>query len=255
MIPRIPLHASSFRIFRGYKKPDLAETAFLKDLGETFMPGTPLMLRDLGLAAYLPSVLPVTTAVADVPDEVAIIAYPSPEGYAWARNNTIVGRMYTNTHLAVFDMAKSRSVFPVAIGSTIDPIHVFYLFGTWCDWQTDGAVVCWAGHMRHGEEPFAPSFMTELQAISAELRDVGVLECVGQATSTWASLWLLLNTRDSQVPDPLRNLLTQGLPTSTGLLLQTAERHIWRDAVPSVVANRASSHSFVFVRDARHFLR
>jgi hypothetical protein len=88
MNPRIPLHASSFRIFRGYKKADLAENTFLKNLGETFMPGTPLMLRDLGLAAYLLSVLPVTAAAADVPDEVAIIAYPSQEGYAWARNNT-----------------------------------------------------------------------------------------------------------------------------------------------------------------------
>lgn len=259
MIPTIPIHASSFRVFRGYKKLDITEEAFLKDLGQTFMPGTPLMLRELGLAAYLPSVLPQASEARDLPDEVAIIAYPSREQYAWVRNQTVVGRMYTYTHHAVFDMAKSRSVFPEPIGASQDPINVFYAFGTQCDWQADGDVVFWAGRKRDGiaDGAFASQFLAELTAILPALRDAAVRECVGQADSSWAVLWLLIGRRSDRavVPPDLSDILARSLLSSAALMVQLARRHVWRDQPPSVDVMRASSHTFIFQRDVRHFIR
>ncbi len=257
MIPNLPIHASSFRVFRGYKKTDVVEEAFLKDLGETFMPGTPLLLRELGLAAYLPSVLPRIPEAPDLPDEVAIIAYPSRERYSWARNQTIVGRMYTYTHLAIFDMATSRSAFPEPIGISQDPIKAFYAFDTACDWQADGDVVFWAGRKRDDivDSAFADQFLAELSAVVPSHQGTGVRECVGQVSATWAVIWLLLGKHNNDgVPLDLANGLEHGLPSSLTLMVQLAQRHLWRDQVPPVEVKRASSHSFIFQREVRHFM-
>jgi hypothetical protein len=256
MIPTLPIHASSFRVFRGYKKADIAEEAFLKDLGESFMPGTPLMLRELGLAAYLPTVLPKVPEVVDLPDEVAIIAYPSRERYSWARNQTIVGRMYTYTHLAVFDMTTSRSVFPEPIGTSQDPIKAFYALGTLCDWQGDGDVVFWAGHKQDDiTDSFPDKFLAELTALVPSLQTAGVRECVGQVSSTWAVAWLLLDKHNnSGVPSIIANDLEKGLPATVGVMTQLVQRQLWRDSVPAIQATRASSHSFIFQRELRHFI-
>lgn len=255
MIPRIPTHAASFRIFRGYKRPDLDEDEFLSELGAVFMPGTPLMLRDLGLAAYLPAVVPRVDGIPGLPDEVAVIAYASRETYAEARNESIVGRMYTHTHRAVFDMESSRSQYPEPLGAFQSPATAFWCVGEPCDWQADGDVIMWMGYVTGEETDFSQRFIDDLATVGSTMRAAGVRECVGQVSHTWASLWLLLDSfGDGSVPAPVADLLRPGLGGSTELMFQPVARLLWRNEPPAAPVTRPSAWSYIFVRDARHFL-
>lgn len=255
MIPRVATRADSFRVFYGFKRPDLEEAGFLSELGEVFMPGTPLMLRELGLAAYMPAVVPLVEGVTGLPDEVAIIAYASPERYTHARNESITGRMYTHTHRAVFDMGTSRSQFPEKVGSLQSPVTAFWCLGEPCDWQGDGDVVVWVGHASDDPDGFPTRFVTDLDAKFPALRDTGVRECVGQVGPTWASLWILIDRFGEGSPPPdVTELLRPGLGGSSELMLENATRLAWRDEPPTVPVTRASAWSFIFVRDLSHFL-
>ena len=252
MIPRIPTRAASFRVFHGYQRPGLAEADFLSELGEVFMPGTPLMVRDLGLAAYLPAVLPVPDGVSGLPDEVAIIAYASRDAYTHARNDTVTGRMYTHTHRAVFDMERSRSQYAEELGPLVDPVTAFWCTGEAADWQADGDVLIWAGYTKGDASGFGQRFLDDVGGLMSSLGDAGVHECVGQAGPNWGSLWLLL---DGFGDAPAVNeLLRPGPAGTTELLLERATRLVWRDQPPAAPVTRGSAWSYVFVRDASRFI-
>jgi hypothetical protein len=252
VIPRIPTHPAAFRVFAGFKLSDLEEAEFLRELGEVFMPGTPLLLRDFGLAAYLPAVLP--TSPGDAPDEVAIIAYASPERYAHVRRETIVGRMYTYTHRGVFDMDRSRSQQPSAIGGATGPVTAFWCFGEPCDWQADGDVIVWAGRAPEGEEAGYPErVLAEVKERLHAWREEGVHECVGQVGRDWCSLWLLKKGFTGEVSAALAESL-ETLAGSHELLSQTAIRLAWLDQPPVVPVVRGGAWTFIFARAADQFL-
>ena len=253
---RITSHPSSFRVFRGYRKPELSEVDFLSEVGEVFMPGTPLLLQPLGLAGYLPALLPEADPTANVPDEVAIIAYASQERYDEARNRNIQGRMYTHTHLAVFDMTISRSQFPSAIGDdTAGAVHAFYLNGAEQDWQNDGDVIFWAGQSE--KDAPAATFLQDVRALGPALAQHGVLECIGQVGPRWATLWLLLDhfLTDRRVPDDISRTLTDGVTSMQTTMSEIAERLIWRHDVPPAPAARGRAFGYIFERDQTQFLQ
>ena len=119
-------------------------TEFFSELGNTFMPGTPLMQAPLGLAAYLPAVIQPEKSwyLPDrLPDEVAIIVYSSQDDYAFFRSNSLSRRMYTRSHFAAFNMGASLALFP---GNVDNPTilsrdemecYAWYLFEDNHDWQ------------------------------------------------------------------------------------------------------------------------
>jgi hypothetical protein len=90
-------------VFCGYKLPTLSRADFFREMGETFIPGTPYMQVPLGLYAYLPAVLDVEQD-SGLPDEVALIVYASMDIYLEALRNSLRRRIYTHAHTAVFDM-------------------------------------------------------------------------------------------------------------------------------------------------------
>jgi hypothetical protein len=259
MIPTLPIHPTALRVFRGLKLPQMEDAAFLENLGNAFMPGTPRLLQEYGLAGYLPAVLPRVEGVQGLPDEVAIIAYSSREKYQEVRNETVVGRMYTYTHFAVFDMQNSRSQEPAPLGSATGDIRAFYLFGVPCDWQEDVDVVFWTGHLPVGADAaaFPDRFVGELSAAAGGMRELGVRECVGQVAATWAALWLVMDRRtEGEVPSQVQRLLHESLPSATPLMLQRVTRLKWDKAdPPQPIVTRGSSYSFIFTREAKHFLR
>src|SRR5438105_15957297 len=106
--------ADSLRVFHGFRNDTLTDPAFRKTLGQTFMPGTPYMLAPLGLSAYLPGVV-VGEASPDVPNEFAIIAYPSQQVWKQIMNDTLRGRVYNSTHGGVYDLKRCGASFPVPL--------------------------------------------------------------------------------------------------------------------------------------------
>jgi hypothetical protein len=254
MIPRVVTPTSAFRVFRGYKRPDLTESGFLAELGAVFMPGTPLMLRDLGLAAYLPAIVPAT-GMGDVPDEVAIIAYASRDAYGRARNESVTGKLYTHTHLAVFDMARSHSQFPEPHGQAVpsDGVTAFHLSGRAADWQADGDVAVLVGVADRPDPTYADALGRELAGIRGGLLATPVLDVVGQVGAGWFSLWILLDGF-GRSPDPAFDLVLAALTNSRPVVRQVAARLVWRDVPPAVSPSRPSAWSYVFERDLRHFI-
>jgi len=100
------------------------------------MPGTPYMLIPLNLSAYLPGAI-VGDSDPELPDEFAIIAYPSQEVWNHDIHETLRGRVYNQMHGGVYDLKRSGASFPTNWSNVPeDGLIPYYLFETLTDWQS-----------------------------------------------------------------------------------------------------------------------
>jgi hypothetical protein len=224
------------------------------------------MLRDLGLAAYAPTVVPKRTEP-DLPDEVAIIAYASAERYSQARNVSLTGRLYTHTHRGVFNMDASGSVSPQPLKSFTSPVTGFALRSAEVDWQADGALVVYVGVR---QDPSSTTFGQDVIGRLANLGFPGMLECIGQVSDSWAAIWFLverhpperrpehegeISSSDSSALEAVvREAIGAANLPAKEVLLAVSAQMVWRDhEPPSVVAFRGGSWTYVFDRAASQF--
>lgn len=249
-VQRIPSFPQGFRVFAGHKRADLDDASFLSDLGGVFMPATPLVMRDLGLTAYIPAVLPVVDGVDGVPDEVAVIAYASLERFQYAHDVSTIGRLYGFSHYGVFDLTASSAQNPVALGTPpAGPVGAYWCDGGAFDWQSDGDVLVWAGV---GSDPGFPSgFSAALQALVPRFPSLGILEVLAEIGPNWAATWALLDGFGGH--DVVAELDAAFAP-ATNVLASVATRLVWLDEPPPAPAARGTAWSYVFVRDERNFL-
>ena len=109
---------SGIRVWRGYRSEqyDSRRDAFLQKLESVFLPATVQAMSPIGLKAYFPAVLPPLND--DLPDEIALVVYGSPEAYTRATKTTVSGRAYGLLHSSVFNfssnshLGRSTSAFP-----------------------------------------------------------------------------------------------------------------------------------------------
>lgn len=97
------------RIWLGYARTELTRAYFHQQLGGIFMPSTVQVMGQLGLQSYIPAVLPEAD---NLPDEVALVFYPSRQIYQQACKQSCGGRMYGALHQSLFQFPKSKSAFP-----------------------------------------------------------------------------------------------------------------------------------------------
>jgi hypothetical protein len=181
--------AASVRIYWGYKLPAVDQAAFLKDLGETFMPGTPAVLGPLGLNAYIPAALP-RDAASDIPDEVALIVYPSLAVYDQSRRGNLLGRIYTFSHAAVFDVTRSRGQWPgtpqAPTASATADRWAWRIFDARLDWQTGTSrLLALASTTKSMVQ-----YLMEFSFNKSRLAAAGIDEVVIQCTDKFATIWL-----------------------------------------------------------------
>lgn len=260
----LPVGPDGVRVFLGYRAPDLVETAdddeaaqmrkraqFLTDLGQTFMPGTPLMQAPLGLAAYLPAVID-PKADEGLPDEVAIIVYASREVYDRFRETSLSRRMYTKSHVAVFDMPKSVAHFPgqaaaPTIRSSQGNDHLFsYLTEARVDWQAGSTRVVLA--VPEAPSPdFAAEAMRRLAAAD-HLGRTGVDQVIAGAGPSFAAYWI-------HSPMPLEVDLTALLPDGARVYrdLVADPAPVAGDHEPGVSIDGPAAFTFRFSRDMSFF--
>jgi hypothetical protein len=252
MAPSLLTGPSSIRVFAGYRNATLSREAFLKELGDTFMPGTPYILAPLGLAGYVAAVVDLESSRA-LPDELALVVYASIDAYQAARERSLHGRMYTHSHAGVFDMVRSRGQFP---GTEDEPNK---LAGTdrWAwvafaearvDWQ-DGStrLLFLANGSTAGMQG---AILNATRSAKRSLHEAGVDQVVVLASTDYAAIWL-------HSVEPIEpSLDTFGL-VPNGIRVE-------RDLVATPIAIRngdervaitgPSAFAFRFVRDLRHFL-
>ncbi len=99
------------RVWRGWRRPDLKPDHFLNQLSSVFIPATWLVMGRLGLQCYVPTVL---TPQEHIPDEVALLIYPSATVYDDARRRSVAGRAYSALHDAVFNFSSAPAAPPVS---------------------------------------------------------------------------------------------------------------------------------------------
>ncbi|TFH87242.1 hypothetical protein EQG41_07515 [Billgrantia azerbaijanica] len=136
------------RVWLGYAQPELAEAVgrerFYQQLGEIFIPATVQLMAPQGLQAYVPSVLPPSDHP-KVPDEIALVFYPSRQCYQQASHATVAGRAYGALHGTVFSFQArdgrpaSHSDFPAPFAGQPEQSGPVQLFDAGGNWQ-QGAV-------------------------------------------------------------------------------------------------------------------
>jgi len=131
--PPKPVPPDAVRVWRGFRLQTEMPPDFLQALGTIFIPATAILQRLYGLAAYLPTVLPVSKPNG-VPDEIALVFYNSQQAYA---DTTLIvaGRTYSALHKTVFAFPASLSGFPVMLGSKLALDTPYFLFSDSVDWQ------------------------------------------------------------------------------------------------------------------------
>ncbi|QAU49044.1 hypothetical protein EAS56_23460 [Bradyrhizobium guangzhouense] len=241
---------SAIRVFCGFNRPELNESQFFTQLGQTFMPGTPYMLQPLGLAAYLPGV--VSNPPAGLPHEFALICYPSPAAWRHASSETLRGRVYTQTHGGVYASPPSGASFPILMDelppTAVDP---FFLFPTDIDWQY-GVTHVLIGLKKDATQTgsqFRAALRAALAGLVPRLKQGRVDQVVAMARDDFAIVWF--HGESAEFPDPI-DPVSQLLNHPQSLL---HERVICQDEPPTVTINRSQAFNFIFVREPRFFLQ
>lgn len=130
---RVPVRPDSVRVWRGFRHPFLQKKKFVDQIGSVFIPAAVQLQGPLGLTAYLPGIVPQEKPEA-VPDEIALVFFESQPVYR-KMFGTVAGRSFGLMHQPVFDMKRSRSGFPVKMGTTLVSGKPCYLLDVDADWH------------------------------------------------------------------------------------------------------------------------
>jgi hypothetical protein len=246
---------TAMRVFQGYQNPQLSPADFLRDVGQTFMPGTPYMLAPLGCAAYIAGV--IVADEPELPNEFALIAYPSPEVWQYASTTTLRGRLYTQTHAGVYEVPRSHADFPVRIDDFAPGSpKPYYLADELVDWQL-GVTAAIIGAKQNRQQPaleFLSLAWDTVRAARGSLDRDGVDQMIVMPGETFVIAWAHFRTPpDDAVLQQLGAMFSGPLVRHVATV--PAERVVCRDEPPAVTLRQTSAYNFVFLREPRFFLR
>jgi len=242
---------NAVRVFYGFRSPELTSAQFLDGLGETFMPGTPYMLRPVGLAAYLAGAIPEEDG-SSCPQEVGLVTWPSQEVQRHATRETLRGRVYTQSHGGVYERARTTARFAVPV-TTLPPdfIDPFYLFENNTDWQL-GTTYLAVGRKLDSEQAgseFRSVVRDAMVATRTQLANTGFDQCITGVTEDFVVIWIHSGVGADEPPDLCQTKsyvrYVAGLFTA---------RIICREEPPTIAVSVPSAYNFVFLRNKRFFL-
>lgn len=168
------------RVWRGFRSRAFLSnrTGFEEKIGSIFVPQTAQQMEPLGLAAYFPALLPDSRAISNdvnlkIPDEIALVVYPSNEIYKRATGESVAGRAYGLLHSTVFNfdtesephIPKSTSDFPEQWHNNWQENKSYYLTDEEIDWRS-GAT--WTLAAKPREDILSPPFR---DAINSSIDD------------------------------------------------------------------------------------
>jgi hypothetical protein len=167
---------NAVRVWRGFRSPEIDLPAFYQRLETVFVPSTVLMQIDIGLQAYIPTVLGGLPKKPDtVPDETAILFWESQQTYHDGFK-TLAVRTYTLTHGAVYTPA-SGAEFPDGFSGELQANQPYSLVDRSADWM-QGTVRHLVGARPEEVEP--EDFHGRLAAVLAKGTEAdGGIVCAG----------------------------------------------------------------------------
>lgn len=129
----IPVPADAVRVWRGYKRKDVALSTFFDKSGSVFVPAAVEMEAPLGLHVYVPAFPAGADKPVTVPDETAILFWETQQTYHDAFK-TLAERIYVLTHGPLFG-PPSTADFPHYLDKTFEAEQPYYLVNTPADWM------------------------------------------------------------------------------------------------------------------------
>ena len=137
------------RVWRGFRSRSYFNKRdnFDKIIREVFIPQTAQQMEPLGLCAYFPALLPNSIPAGSndqflkIPDEVALVVYPSIESYQRAVTSSVAGRAYSLLHWPVFngndpEIPPSQSAHPEPWAGSLVWDEPSYLIDDAIDWRS-----------------------------------------------------------------------------------------------------------------------
>ncbi len=138
------------RVWRGFRSRSYFDNRakFDKIVGSIFVPHTAQQMEPLGLSAYFPALLPDSIPAGSndrflkIPDEIALVVYPSKEKYDSAVKLSVAGRAYSLLHWPVFnfndpEIPRSQSGHPEPWSGELNWDAPCYLVPDAIDWRSD----------------------------------------------------------------------------------------------------------------------
>ncbi|MGO8936358.1 MAG: heme-binding protein [Mycobacterium sp.] len=160
---------------------------FTARLGSVFIPATALMQIEVGLDAYIPTVLTGLPDKPDeAPDETAILYWDSQETYAHSFD-TLAVRTYTLTHGAMYAPA-SGAAFPEPFAGQLTAHQPYHLTIAPQDWMR-GQVHHFIGARRDAQRP--KEFRTALASALAGFDQTGAAAAIVCAADNHVVYWEL----------------------------------------------------------------
>lgn len=137
------------RVWRGFRSRSFFDNrpGFDSIVASVFVPQTAQQMEPLGLRAYFPALLPDSIPPGSndqflkIPDEVALVVYPSKDEYAKAVSLSVAGRAYGLLHWPVFngndpEIPPSRSGHPEPWSGELSWDSPCYLAPDAIDWHS-----------------------------------------------------------------------------------------------------------------------
>ncbi len=137
------------RVWRGFRSRHFFNNraGFDSKIGRIFVPQTAQQMEPLGLCAYFPALLPNSIHPGSngrflkIPDEIALVVYPSREIYDNAVKHSVAGRAYGLLHSSVFNfndpkIPPSQSGYPEAWSGELNWDTPCYLVSNAIDWRS-----------------------------------------------------------------------------------------------------------------------
>jgi len=227
-IANTKVHPSSIRVWLGFRSEAYRERreAFYKMLSETFIPVTVQQMSPLGLTSYFPIIMPASSN--HFPDELALVAYPSPSLYRSATRETVVGRAYGALHSVAFnfnqesDIPHSTSAFPVPFDALWAFDKPYYLLNDSISWREGQTLVHVAKFSQEQGAPCRHDIAERVERWRAS-RPKGVDGSIFRVQDNYLIYWehyqSLEGRRDSLL-DHLEDLLDPAFVSETSVITQ-----------------------------------
>lgn len=219
-----PVAPSSVYVWRGYRSKSMSQADFAGFLGSVFVPACALLQPNVGLRAYVPSMVPQEGKPAAVPDQTALMFWARPESHDEAKK-AIAERIYTNLHGDVYDMERSKlPEVPVAMTPERESLvaeQPYHLLTKKADWMR-GTVFHLVGARK--AELAAPDFLAKAARAAADFQRKppasvdGALVCCG---NDYLVAWVHAPKADASLEDTL-----SGFAALTTPCLSKAARRI-----------------------------
>lgn len=215
-----PTPTGSVRVWSGFRRPAMPQPDFLAALGDTFVPGTLGMLKPLGISAYNVAVL--VDDDPDLPGESALVVYSSPDHYRAVTRDNLRGRVHRASHYAVFDMDRSRAVFPVPWNASNTAVDTFHMYPADIDWQKSRIFFAVVTRAAGGTGSVADAIRASMGSLKTALDGLKCQQAIVVIRDAFASVWTAFDLAQAPSIDVVTSTI-QGI-LSTGFTVKRTLR-------------------------------